>query len=113
MSEGRRRAIIERPSQRGLKVLPLLLEVGHELNEAYVPTKVVQARLVLEQWIARVPVHRALPKPLHRQIDLLQQRVRDSDVVRGVMKMTESFPPLCGLFNFLLSTRRPLDGRQH
>src|SRR5262244_1012016 len=83
-------------------MLPPLLKVGHELDEARVAAEVIQARIVLKQWVAGVAIHSGLLEPAKRELGIVHEGIRSANVVGGVMKMAETFSPFYGKLDFLL-----------
>src|SRR5712692_1849615 len=83
-------------------MLPVPLEIGHELDEARVAAQVIQARIFLKQWVARVPIQRRFPEPPEGELALVHESISTGNVVGGVMKMAETFPSFYGKLDFLL-----------
>src|SRR5262249_6619056 len=68
--------------------------------------EVIQARIVLKQWVAGVAIHSGLLEPAKRELGLVQEGIRSANVVGGGMKMAETFSPFYGELDFLLRLNR-------
>src|SRR6266705_6353337 len=106
MASKRRRATISvNPAgclQRCAVPLPLGLLLAQERDEARITTDAIEERIPLEQRITGEAALGGRPEPLDGRVRPVQQCVRQSDVIRGVMEVDVSLPLLDSGLNVLL-----------
>src|SRR3989442_1231088 len=84
------------------EVVPLGLLLTQEGDESRFFADVVQEGITREQRIARHPTVGYAAQPVHSRIGLLQQGIRESDVVGGVMKVDVSLSSINADLDVLL-----------
>src|SRR5690242_15446772 len=88
----------ERALERRPEPLPLLLLLSHESDERWIRPDVVEKRITQKERVAGHPTIGYGAEPMDGRVRLVKQRVRDGDVVAGVMEVDVSLSFLdCGL----------------
>src|SRR5262245_20255497 len=86
-------------SQGGVIPLPWLLQFCHESDESLILPQAIQVGVDLEPGIAWKAVIGGGLQPFDGFRRPIEQRIRRSDVVGRMMKMTEAFPNLDGVLD--------------
>jgi hypothetical protein len=73
-----------------------MVQLSHEVDITGVSPKATQIVIVLEQWVTWEAVHGSEFQPFDRPLCIVHKGERYSDVVGGVMEVTEPLSLLYG-----------------